>query len=76
MARQRAKKTVKKVESSPVNDGNDIIENEAQFDKEVERQSGAIRAIRDVEIELGIALRSVPFCSSLAFRPINLIFRF
>ncbi|KAK7845457.1 hypothetical protein CFP56_009286 [Quercus suber] len=51
MARRRAKKTFKKVESSPVNDGNDIIENEAQFDKEVERQSGAIRAIRDVEIE-------------------------
>jgi len=33
MARQRAKKTVKKMESSPVNDENDIIENEAQFDK-------------------------------------------
>ncbi|KAM3706493.1 hypothetical protein ACJW31_03G155500 [Castanea mollissima] len=51
MARRRAKKTFKKVESSTVNDENDVVENEAQFDKEVERQSGAIRAIRDVEIE-------------------------
>ena len=34
MARRRAKKTVKKVESSHVNDENDVVENEAQFDKE------------------------------------------
>ena len=34
MARRRAKKTVKKVESSHVNDENNVIENEAQFDKE------------------------------------------
>ncbi|XP_059438806.1 uncharacterized protein LOC132171499 [Corylus avellana] len=57
MARRRAKKTVKKLPSSPVNDVNGAME--AQIDKEqaaftdqeVERQSAAIRAIRDVEIE-------------------------
>ncbi|XP_059432651.1 uncharacterized protein LOC132165950 [Corylus avellana] len=59
MARRRAKKTVKKLPSSPVNDVNGAVETEAQIDKEqaaftdqeVERQSAAIRAIRDVEIE-------------------------
>ncbi|GMY11281.1 Translation initiation factor [Fagus crenata] len=58
MAKRRAKKTVKKSESSPLNDKNDVVEKEDQIDKEaaalvqeVERQSAAIRAIRDVEIE-------------------------
>ncbi|XP_062147810.1 uncharacterized protein LOC133856777 [Alnus glutinosa] len=59
MARRRAKKTVKKSPSSLVNDVNGAVETEAQIDKqqaaftdqEVERQSAAIRAVRDVEIE-------------------------
>ncbi|KAF5458084.1 hypothetical protein F2P56_022146 [Juglans regia] len=59
MARRRAKKTVNKSASSPLNGGNGAVATEAQIEKdevaftdqEIERQSSAIRAIRDVEIE-------------------------
>ncbi|XP_058005470.1 uncharacterized protein LOC110671028 [Hevea brasiliensis] len=58
MARRRVKKTVKEAASSPEStvDGNhpQIEEKETQvplIDQEVERQSAAIRAMRDVEIE-------------------------
>jgi hypothetical protein len=34
MAKRRAKKTVKKSESSPLNDKNDVVEKEDQIDKE------------------------------------------
>nr|POE61124.1 hypothetical protein CFP56_58047 [Quercus suber] len=52
MARRRAKKTFKKVESSPVNDGNDIIENEAQFDKEANQLCLRARVYLNHEMNL------------------------
>lgn len=59
MAKRRVKKTVKKSASSPGNNINDANAKEPQIeekedasrDQEVERRTGAIKAMRDVEIE-------------------------